>query len=81
MSSYAGCLLQKTNKRKIQTQSSADKITTHSAVPIRGKKKKQNNSAQISHYRKPVQTTEPTLGEWKPKGRKNSTLNPGKRRL
>ena len=43
-------------------------------------KKKANNSAQISPYTKLTQTTGPTLGGQKPKGRKNSTLKPGKRR-
>ena len=37
-------------------------------------------SAQISTYLKLTQTTGPTLGGQKPKGRKNSTLKPGKRR-
>jgi len=38
------------------------------------------NSAQISPYMKFTETTEPTLGGHKPKGRNNSTLKPGKRR-
>ena len=38
------------------------------------------NSAQISLYTKLTQTTGPTLGGQKPKGRKNSTMKPGKRR-
>jgi len=38
------------------------------------------NSAQISPYMKLTQTTGPTLGVQKPKGRKNSTLKPGERR-
>jgi len=42
-------------------------------------KKKKKISAQISLYTKLIQTTGPTLGELKPKGRKNSTLKPGKR--
>jgi len=41
---------------------------------------KQKNSAQISPYTKLAQTTAPTLGGQKPKGRKNSTLRPGERR-
>ena len=41
---------------------------------------KQKNSAQISPYTKLAQTTAPTLGGQKPKGRKNLTLKPGKRR-
>ena len=60
----------------------------HSALPIRGKQTNKN-SAQISPYTKLKQTTGPTLGGQKPKGRKNSTffkeriqfyLKPGKRR-
>src|SRR5574341_485381 len=41
-------------------------------------KQKNKSSAQISPYRKLTQTTGPTLGEQKPKGRKNSTLKLGK---
>jgi len=41
-------------------------------------KQTNKNSAQISPYRKLTQTTGPTLGEQKPKGRKNSTLKLGK---
>ena len=43
-------------------------------------KTNQKISAQISTYMKLTQTTGPTLGGQKPKGRKNSTLKPGKRR-
>ena len=75
-SSCAGHLIQTTNKMKIQTQSSADRLPTHSALPIRGKK----YTAQTSPYTKLTQTTGPNLGGQKPKGRKNSTLKPGKRR-
>ena len=39
------------------------------------------NSVQISPYTKLTQMTGPTLGGEKSKGRKNSTLKPGKRRL
>ena len=46
----------------------------------KNKQQQQNNSAQISPYRKLTQTTGPNLGGQKPKGRKNSTLKPGKRR-
>ena len=59
---------------KIQTQPSADRLLPHSASPIRGKTNKQKNSAQISPYMKLTQTTGPTLGGQKPKGRKNSSL-------
>ena len=61
-------------------------LSVHSALSIRGKSNEQTtttttkSSAQISPYMKLTQTTGPTLGEQKPKGRKNSTLKPGKRR-
>ena len=42
---------------------------------------KTKTSAQISTCRKLTQTTGPNLGGQKPKGRKNSTLMPEKRRL
>jgi len=71
----------KQTREKYKRNHQQTRLLLTQPCPLEGKKKKQNNSAQISHYRKPVQTTEPTLGEWKPKGRKNSTLNPGKRRL
>ena len=43
-------------------------------------KQTNKNSAQISPYTKLTQTTGPTLGGQKPKGRKDSTLKPGKGR-
>jgi len=50
-------------------------------LTIRGKTNKETKiSAQISPYTKLTQTTGPTLGGQKPKGRKNSILKPGKRR-
>ena len=70
-------------KKKIQTQSSADRIATSLSLAHQRQNKqtnKQKDSAQISPYRKLTQTTEPNLGGQKPKGRKNSTLKPGKRR-
>ena len=39
----------------------------------------QTNSEQISPYTMLTQTTGPNLGVQTPKGRKNSTLKPGKR--
>ena len=51
-------------------------LPPHSALYIRGKTNK--NLAQISPYTKLTQSTGPTLGGQKPKGRKNSTLKPGK---
>ena len=41
-------------------------------------KQTSKNSAQISPYMKLIQTTGPTLGGKKPKGRNDSTLKPGK---
>ena len=76
---------------KLQTQSSVDRITTSLSLGKQRKNKQTNkNSAQITPYTKLTQTTGPTLGGQKPKGRKNSTffkeriqlsLKPGKRRL
>jgi len=63
---------------KIQTQSSADSVT--SSLSLAYQRKINKNSAQISPYTKLTQTPGPTLGGQKSKGRKNSTLKPGKRR-
>ena len=49
-----------------------------SNLPIRGKTNKQKMLSTISPYMKLTQTTGPNLGGQKSKGRKNSTLNPGK---
>ena len=74
----------------MQTQSSADSITTSLSLAQQRKNEQTNkNSAQIEPYTKFTQTTGQTLGRQKPKGRKNSTffkeriqlfLQPGKRR-
>jgi len=63
-------------------QSSAGRITTSLSLAHQRKNKQtsKQNSAQISPYTNLTQTTGQTLGEQKPKGRKNSTLKPGKRR-
>ena len=72
-------------KQNLQTKSSADRITTSSSFHHQRKnkqakkKKRKKSSAQISPYMKLIQATVPTLGRQNPKGRKNSTLNPGKR--
>jgi len=81
---------QQQQKTKIETQSSADRSTTSLSLAHQGKNKQAHkNSAQISASMKLTQTTGPTLGGQKPKGRKNSTffketiqlsLKPGKRR-
>ena len=68
-------------KQKHEPNHQQTGLPPHSALPSKGKKKKQTkNSAQISPYTKLTQATGPTLGGKKPKGRKNSTLKPGKRR-
>ena len=74
-------------KQKYKPIHQQTEVPPHSALPIRGKTNK--NSAQISPYTKLTQTTGPTLGGQKPKGRKNSiffneriqlSLKPGERR-
>ena len=62
-------------KQKYKPNHQQTGIPPHSALPIRGKANKQTNknSAQIPPYTKLTQTTGPTLGGQKPKGRKNST--------
>ena len=54
----------------------------HSALPIRGKTKKQTNKTtqHKARYSKLTRTIAPNLGGQKPKYRKNSALRPGKRR-
>ena len=80
----AGRLIQTTNTTKVQTRSSADRIIT-SLSPAHQRKNKQTNKkktlSSISPHRKLTQTTGPTMGGQKPKGRKNSTLKPGEERL
>ena len=55
---YAGCLIQTTNKTKIQTQSSADR-TTASHKPAHQRRKKKNSlpptrtQTQVTSYTKP----------------------------
>ena len=67
-------------KQKYKPNHQQTGLLHHSALPIRGKTYKQIKTAQILTYMKLTQTTGPTLGGKKPKGRKNSTLKPGKRR-
>ena len=86
-------MLHLSNKRKQKYKPNHQQtgLSPHSALPIRritNKQTKPQNSAQISPYTKLVETTGPTLGGQKPKGRKNLTdlqrkklsLKPGKRR-
>ena len=66
-------------KQKYKPNHQQTGLPPHSA--LLKKKKKEKNSAHISPYTKLTQTTGPTLGGQKPKGRKNSTLKPEKKRL
>ena len=71
----AGRLIKTTKKTKIRSQSLSDKNTTLLSHAHQSKNKQPNKiSAQISPYTKLTQTTGPTLGGQKPKGRKNSTF-------
>ena len=72
----------KQNKNTNQITSIQDYHLTPSCPSEEKQTNKQanKNSAQISPYMKLMQTTAPTLGGQKPKGRKNSTLKSGKRR-
>ena len=77
------------NKQSKNTNPIISRQNYHLTQSCLQRKNKQKNSAQISPCMKLTQTTGPTLGGWKPKGRKNSTffkeriqlsLKPGKRR-
>ena len=78
-------LLHLNNKQNKNTNPIISGQEYHLTQPCPSEEKQTNkqtnkNSAQISPYMKLTQTTGPTLGGQKPKGRKNSTLKPGKRR-
>ena len=66
------------NKQNKNTNPVISRQDYHLTQPCPSEEKQ--NSAQISPYMKFTETTEPTLGGHKPKGRNNSTLKPGKRR-
>ena len=69
------------NKQNKNTNPIISRQNYHLTQPCPSEEKQTNkNSAQISPYTKLIQTTGPTLGGQKAKRRKNSTLNPGKRR-
>ena len=69
------------NKQNKNTNPIISRQDYHLTQPCPSEGKQTNkNSAQISPYRELIQTTEPTLGVQKPKGRKNSVLKSGKRR-
>jgi len=77
------------NKQNKNTKSIIRRQEYHLTQPCPSEEKQTNkNSAQISPYAKLTQTTGPTLGGQKPKGRKNSnffkeriqlSLKPGKK--
>ena len=64
------------NEKEVKRQRNTAQVMEQT----RNTKKQTKDLAQISTYMKLTQTTGPTLGGQKPKGRKNSTLKPGKRR-
>ena len=75
------------NKQNKNTNPIIRRQDYHLTQPCPSEEKQTNNnnnnkkhSTQISPYKKLTQTTGPTLGGQKPKGRKNSTLKAGKRR-
>ena len=63
------------NKQNKNTNPVISRQDDHLTQPCPSEEKnKHKNSAQISPYRKLTQTTGPSLGRQKPKGRKNSTF-------
>ena len=66
-----GSAKQQQTKQKYKPNHQQTGLPPHSALPIRGKTNKQKLSTNLT---KLTQTTGPTLGGQKPKGRKNSTL-------
>ena len=67
------------NKQKKPHKPNHQRQNYHLTQPCPSEEKQTNkNSAQISPYMKLTQTTGPTLGGQKPKGRKTSILKPGK---
>ena len=74
-------MLHPNNKQNKNTNPIINRQDYHLTQPCPSEEKQTNkNSAQISPYTKLTQTTGPTLGGQKPKGRKNSTLKPGERK-
>ena len=68
------------NKENKNTNQIISRQDYHLTQPCPSEEKQTKNSAQILPYTKLAQITGPTLGAQKPRGRKNSTLKPGKRR-
>ena len=66
-------------KQKYKPKYQQTGLPPHPALPIRRKTNKQNLSTNLTLY-EATQTTGPTLGGQKPKGRKNLNLKPGERR-
>ena len=68
-------------KQKYKANHQQTGLTPHSALPIRGKTNKQMKTQNKSHPNTNLtQISGLTLGGPKPKGTKNSTLKPGKRK-
>ena len=67
-------------KQKYKPNHQQTGLPPHSALTSE-EKQTNKNSAQISPYKKLTQTTGPTLGGQKPKGRNNSNLKPGKKEI
>ena len=68
-------------KQKYKPNHQQTGLPPHSDLPLEEKTNKQTKTQHKSHpIHKLTQTTGPTLGGQKPKGRKNSTLKSGKRR-
>ena len=70
------------NKQNKSTNPIISRQEYHLTQPCPSEEKQTNkNSAQISPHTKFTQTTGPTLGGQKPKGRNNSNLKPGKKEI
>ena len=69
------------NKQNKNTNQIISRQDYHLTQPCPSEEKQTNkNSAQNTPYSKLTQITRPTIGGQKPKGRRNSILNPRKRR-
>ena len=67
------------NKQSKNTNTIINQQDYHLTQPCPSEEKQRNkNSAQILPFTKLTQNTGPILGRQKSKGRKNSTLKPGK---
>jgi len=70
------------NKQNKNTNPITSRQDYHLIQPCPSKEKQANKQTKTQHKSHPLRslhkTTEPALGGQKPKGRKNSTLKPGK---